>query len=229
MQFGSGWVEGYCRSGVVAWPWDRSGPGVYRCPFCLLVCRAVRRRTELAIPLVSELMYCRLSHWQVRKKQKQTPGCSMRFTFVQHTNGTHTSNWPVWWACLRSGGGTNCAWARNEVSVWMQGVGEDGSCRGDRTLFVPHPPPPPTAKRPQTYFGYKYLFDCKEVCTPWTWQWPWTHTQPSSIRCISKLIWLSGEVKQIKVLDGTQLWHNLCAMYKQPQPWVFRFLIPERD
>lgn len=34
--------------------------------------------------------------------------------------------------------------------------------------------------------------------------------------CISKVIWLSREVKMIKHLDGTQLWHNLWAMYKQP-------------
>lgn len=42
-----------------------------------------------------------------------------------------------------------------------------------------------------------------------------------------KLIWLSRKVNLIMLLDWTRLWHNRCAMYNQPQPWLFGFLMPE--
>lgn len=81
-------------------------------------------------------------------------------------------------------------------------------------------------KRPTTFSTSPSLCSMNQICITTTA--PSTHT-PSSLQCISKLIWLSREVKLIKILDGTQLWHNLCAMYNQPQPWVFRFQIQDRD
>lgn len=59
-----------------------------------------------------------------------------------------------------------------------------------------------------------------ETAVRTSWR-PQTHNPASYCSFISKLICLSREVKPIMVLDGTQLWHNVCAMYDQP------LLIPE--
>lgn len=42
------------------------------------------------------------------------------------------------------------------------------------------------------------------------------HPHRRCASCLRKLIWLSREVKLIKALDGTQLWHNLCATRAGP-------------
>lgn len=136
---GLGWVEGYCRPGAVVWPWDRSGPGVYKCPSCLLVWWVMWRRSGVDVALDSVLR-CALCHTDKSAENKNKHLGALRDLplFNTHTHSIHKKiDLFSVCVCLQTGFcGTNCVLAQSEASVWLWGVGEDGSLGAERPCYV---------------------------------------------------------------------------------------------